>query len=244
MRITRLFIYFCVMSAMLLTSGCYYLQSTKVPIETMWYKTPGSDTLFILLPGIGDGADAYAKHGFIARLQEQFRGNTSCDVVAVNAHLKYYLSETLIERLQQDVVEPAKRGGYKKIYMAGISLGGFGTLLYLRDHPDDLTSVVLLAPYLGEQEYYKHLLDGEPQPAAAVAEKKNIWPWLEAMPKQIRNKIFLGYGEQDKFAQPDELLAALLPDGHTLTVPGIHNWATWEQLWPELLARLKAADTD
>jgi pimeloyl-ACP methyl ester carboxylesterase len=228
----------------MLCSGCYFLQKTKIPVESISYahnqgtSTPADD-LFILLPGLGDKAAAFERRGMVRYMRESgFADGLTFDLVAVNAHFKYYTAQTLIERLKSDIVDPAKATGYKRIHFIGISLGGFGSLLYLREYPEEIATVTLLAPYLGEEEYYQHLLD-ENFSAPDSIDKKNIWPWLETLPDTTRDKIFLGYGDLDKFVQAHAALAALLSAAHTITVAGKHRWTTWEQLWPGLLAKVK-----
>lgn len=227
-----------------LCSGCYFLQKTKIPVESISYNhnpdaSAPADDLFILLPGLGDKAAAFERHGLIRYMRESgFGDDLTFDLVAVNAHFKYYTTQTLIERLKSDIVDPARAAGYKRIHFIGISLGGFGSLLYLREHPEEIATVTLLAPYLGEEEYYRHLLD-ENLPATDNIDKKNIWPWLETLPDKTRDKIFLGYGDADKFVQAHDALATLLPAAHTITVAGKHRWTTWEQLWPGLLGKVK-----
>lgn len=228
----------------LLCSGCYYLQKANVPVESIWYRQNNhagrqADHLFILLPGLGDLAGAFEKRGLVDYMRKpDFANGFAFDLVAVNAHFKYYSGQTLIERLKSDIVDPAKIGGYKHIHFIGISLGGFGSLLYLRDYPDDISTITILAPYLGEKEYYQHLFD-ERLRTPENLDKKNIWPWLETMPEETRRKIFLGYGDEDKFAPANSALAALLPPEHTLVVAGRHRWTTWQQIWPGLLVKVK-----
>ena len=106
-----------------------------------------ADDLLVLLPGIGDYASAFAQHGFVEQLHA---AHYNIDVVAVNAHFKYYEARNLVEQLHQHVVLPALAQGYQRIHFAGVSLGGFGVLLYQREHPELVTSAILLAPYLGE----------------------------------------------------------------------------------------------
>lgn len=105
----------------------------------------------MLLPGIGDYASAFADHSFVEMLRDEHYG---IDVVAVNAHFKYYEAHNLVEQLHQHIVLPALVQGYRRIHFAGVSLGGFGVLLYQREHPELVASAILLAPYLGEEVDY------------------------------------------------------------------------------------------
>jgi hypothetical protein len=50
-------------------------------------------------------------------------------------------------------------------------------------------------------------------------------------------ELYLGYGEQDKFASGNRLLGEVLAQNHVYTVAGSHNWPTWSRLWKILLSR-------
>ena len=225
--------------------GCYALQRATVPMGQITYRTEGSEqerkqNLLVLLPGIGDSRDAYEKRGFIDYLRESdFGRGFPFDVVAVNAHFKYYSNRSIVTRLREDVVEPALSAGYENIHFVGISLGGFGSLLYLRDHPDDVSTVTLLAPYVGDPEHFAYLENESLDPPHGL-ENRSIWPWLEKLPERELRKIYLGFGEDDKFARGNALLGRrYLDPTRVVTVEGGHDWSVWERLWPELLLRVK-----
>lgn len=222
-----------------LLSGCYYLQSTVIPIQAIHYPHQAATQeqkqlkqLMVLLPGIGDRASEFEKHGVIEMIRTTY---PNMDIVAVEAHFKYYESRTIIERLRQDIIKPALDAGYSEIYLGGISLGGIGSLLYLKSYPNEIHTVFILAPYLGDKQDYNYLIENtaEPQEPRDV----NLWPWLTQLPDTTKNKIFLAYGTEDKFSIPNGLLAKQLPPEHTVIQPGKHNWKTWKQLWPSLLAK-------
>lgn len=228
--------------------SCYYLQSAQAPIRTLSYpiasETSGgraAKDLLILLPGIRDYPEAFEKHRFIDAINQS---GVAMDVLAVDAHYRYYAKRNLLDRLKEDVVEPSFAKGYQRLHFAGISLGGYGALLYMREYPEDVSSVLLLAPYLGEPEHYAHLLDPSTPPAASVLEDEaNIWPWLKTLSYSQRLKIFLGYGRSDSYAVSHNILANLLPSGQVKVIDGEHRWTTWQLLWPQLLASAGFSDS-
>lgn len=221
-----------------LLTSCYYLQSTSIPIKTIHYPQPAEQhntsarQLMVLLPGIGDRAKVFDKYGVIDVIHS---AHPNMDVVAVDAHFKYYEARTIIDRLRQDIIKPALDAGYSKIYLGGTSLGGLGSLLYIKQYPDDIKKIFILAPYLGDKQDYGYLLENAAAPQ--VPRDVNLWPWLTQLPDEIKNKIYLAYGTNDKFAIPNSLLAKQLAPEHTVTQAGKHNWKTWAQLWPSLLAK-------
>jgi len=46
---------------------------------------------------------------------------------------------------------PPDNAAISDIILAGISLGGYGALLYAKNHLDEIDAVLLLAPFLGSQ---------------------------------------------------------------------------------------------
>lgn len=221
-----------------LLTSCYYLQSTSMPIKTISYQqhadgeNKSDRKLMVLLPGIGDKAGAFNKYGVIDAIRNV---HPNVDVIAVDAHFKYYEARTIIDRLRQDIIKPALDAGYNEIYLGGTSLGGFGSLLYLKQYPDDINKIFILAPYLGDAQDYNYLIENTSAPQ--VPRDVNLWSWLTQLPNETKNKIYLAYGTNDKFAIPNELLAKQLSPEHTVTQSGKHNWKTWAQLWPSLLEK-------
>lgn len=221
-----------------LLTSCYYLQSTSIPIKTIHYtqhaeqQNKSARQLMVLLPGIGDRAKVFDKYGVINVIRST---HPNMDVIAVDAHFKYYEARTIIDRLRQDIIKPALDAGYSKIYLGGTSLGGLGSLLYIKQYPDDIEKIFILAPYLGDKQDYGYLLENAAAPQ--VPRDVNLWPWLTQLPDEIKNKIYLAYGTNDKFAIPNSLLAKQLAPEHTVTQAGKHNWKTWAKLWPSLLEK-------
>lgn len=234
----KLFKILLILLVFLQASSCYYMQKMTAPIPYTEYPTTHSDAgtlksdrrLFILLPGVGDNEKSFADHGFIKALQSKY---TDFDVITVSAHIKYYEPLTIVDRIREDIVLSAINVGYKEIYIGGISLGGLGSLLYLKNYPSELAGVLILAPYLAEREYFGYLIDGQAEPENL--RDRNIWPWLSSLSPETNSKIYLAYGEQDKFNEALSLLRIYLPKNHTISVQGVHRWSTWKKLWPMLL---------
>ena len=141
---------------------CSLFFRTSVPIRTIYHqttKTVGADTLVIFLPGRHSKAEDFATEGFVRLLQSSAQ---PIDSVAVDAHLGYYINRNLIERLAQDVVQPARNNGYKKIWIVGISIGGIGALLYNEKYHTTIDGVMVLAPFLGDKEVVNEIASSGP----------------------------------------------------------------------------------
>ena len=133
-------------------AGCFTIGDSKVPIGTVSVSAPrpsAERTLVIVLPGLGDDAQDMKDHGLAEVIHESW---PEADVLLTSATFAYYRDGRLVPRLYEEIVEPALRGGTRRIWLAGASLGGMGALLYEREHPGELTGIVLFAPFLGNNE--------------------------------------------------------------------------------------------
>jgi pimeloyl-ACP methyl ester carboxylesterase len=196
--------------------------------------------LLVFLPGIGDCADDFEEKGLL-RLVRQTAWPV--DIITVDAHYGYYADRTILEQLHQDIFAPARRKGYRHIWLVGISLGGFGALLYASRYPDNLTGVVALAPFLGERPVIREIMTAGglikwPEVNAAD-DVRLLWRWLRrhSTGKQLLPLVYLGFGQKDIFAEAHRLLAAALPEKQVLIAQGGHHWSVWQQLWQEFLER-------
>jgi len=201
------------------------------------------DTLLVLLPGRGMGLGELEREGFVEAVRA---GQLAVDLVLADAHLAYYKNRTVVQRLHDDVVAPARAEGYRQVWLAGISLGGLGALIYADEHPGDVGGTLLLAPYLGEPEATQAIaaeggLMRWDAPRGALPDGAfdlRLWRSLQGRlrPQGTRpSPLFLGYGLQDRLAPSHTLLAQALPPAQVFTAPGGHDWNPWLGLWQRLL---------
>lgn len=228
-------------SALALSGCALFLPETVVPLKATEQQlgTEQSDTLVIFLPGMGDSDESYFQNGFVDALN---RHNKPVDVIAANTHFGYYKERSFDVRLKADVIEPAKAKGYKKIWLVGISLGGFGSLVYTLNYPDDVNGMIIMAPYLGDKKLIKSIAQ---YPTLAGWAKDNrdvdddiaqgLWLPLAETDCLSNKPIYLAVGEGDKFIEANELLASRCPNIKVTKTQGGHNWKAWGALWEELL---------
>ena len=229
---------------MLGTSACSQKRPPVTPLPVQYYESGNrpSSTLLVLLPGIHDPIDEFETHGFIDALRQT---EQACDLVSVDAHYGYYDAGTSVERLHQDVILPAQQAGYTDIRIVGLSLGGYGDLLYANRHPSKISTLVLLAPWLGDEELIDSLTAADglehwiPNNTDDKESLQAIWLQLKENSTAATDfpELYLGYGSTDKFGQAHALLASTLPDDHVFTVAGGHNWTSWKQLWKQMLGK-------
>jgi pimeloyl-ACP methyl ester carboxylesterase len=207
------------------------------------------DCLLVLLPGIGDGPDDFERNGFLRDVAAQA---SHCEVVLVDAHLMFYLSQTMTERIAVDVLHQARRHGYRSVWLVGISLGGYGAILTARAHPDLVDGVVLIAPMLGvpprEDGVAQEIMDAGglhrwpglspwlPAPRHHFREPRLVWDWLRNATLTRPETLVLAFGEDDHIGARHRLLAGAMHPSRVFAAPGAHEWKTWRRLWNDVLA--------
>jgi pimeloyl-ACP methyl ester carboxylesterase len=167
------------------------------------------------------------------------------DMLEVDAHMGYYKSRTLLERMEHDVLAP-NRDKYEEIWLVGISLGGLGALLTAWTYPEDIDGLILMAPYLGRRKTLAQLDKAgglaQWQPPSTVDAEDGWDIELWRMLKRISEadgagtpELYLMYGEDDFGARAHSLLAAALPASQVRKIPGGHAWTTWTTLWLDFM---------
>jgi len=201
-------------------SGCYRPGPATVPMRTVELSagSPGTRCLVVFLPGRGDTPEHFVRNGFPEELQ---RAGSRCAMVGADAHLGYFFERTVVDRLREDVIAPARARGFEEIWLVGISLGGLGSLLYTKERPGEIAGIVAIAPFLGDEK----------------AEFQEFRSWLAgyATPAPDHPPLFLVYGTGDRFAEVNGELAARLPADHVFRVRGGHTWAAWRRGWGAFL---------
>lgn len=241
-------------------AGCSQLRPTPRPLPQATDPAPcpqASDAprpLVVLLPGRGMDLAEFTEQGFLNAVR---RRGFDVDLRLVDAHLGYYHERSVFEALQEDVVAPALARGVREVWLAGISLGGYGALLYDARHPGQIAGVVALAPYLGLDEVVGDVaragglrawrappLDRLSPATAPLDTDRHLWRWLQAQtapPADATGRripVFLGYGAADRFAASQALAASALPAQRVVVRPGGHDWPAWREAWDSLLDRV------
>ena len=231
----------------LLLGGCYFLQSVDSPVPAQFFtSTAGATGLVILLPGFGDGPQDYVDKGFVDILK---RVNPAFDVSAVNAHFGYYRDYSIVQRLHEDIVEPA-RAVYDEIWLVGISMGGFGASAYAMTYPENIDGLILLAPFMGSRDVVEEVMtagtlgDWQVPELSGIDDEKErtffrLWQFYRQYAENPGRKprLYLGYGDQDRLRFPNAFVAEVLVPERSLQLPGGHQWVVWKPLFTELAER-------
>lgn len=235
--------------AVLSMTGCALWRPTRVPLRVI--DRPAAcatrpSTLMVFLPGSYSLPEDFESHGFIAALR---RAHVAADVRLVDAHVGYYSEHSILDRLRADVLEPARAAGYRDVWLVGISIGAYGSLLYSTNAPatePPFAGTIAIAPYLGVRSVSERVRKGGglaawQAPASISADEYDLalWQWLQqATRARPEPRLYLGYGRDDRFEASDRLLAAALPANHVFTAPGGHDWPAWEDVWTQMLPTL------
>ena len=227
----------------LLNTGCSYFANR--PLETLEYKNAAtfpSKNLFVFMRGLGGNHHSFAD---AAMVEDVIKRSIPYDMIAPNAHFAYYSERTLIKRLHEDVILPAVQKGYTNIWLIGVSMGGLGSMLYIKEQPEHISGVFLIAPFLGYDKITQEILDSQGvsgwNPGKYDPDddwERMFWHWVKedvATKKGI--PIFLGFGEDDEYSTGQNLLAAVLPENRVMRIQGAHDIKTIKSLWSGFLER-------
>lgn len=233
-------------------SGCFAIGDSRQPIETLAVGAPrpaAERTLFIVLPGFGVDAREMLERGVATTVHASW---PETDVLLTSATFAYYRDGRLLGRLHEEIVLRARREGYRRIWLAGASMGGMGALMYEREHPGELVGVVLFAPFLGENKLLREIRaaggvrswDPGPLPSEMNGDnyQRQVWKMVKewsARPELAR-RVWLACGTEDSLIDGARLLAQQLPEGRFLEHPGGHTWSAWLGAAQVVLPRVRA----
>lgn len=70
--------------------------------------------------------------------------------------------------------------------------------------------------------------------------QRELWLWLGRSLPQATGcpRIYLGFGQSDRFVRAHRLLAAEVPADQVVQVPGGHAWAPWREIFKASLPRM------
>ena len=216
------------------------MQTHFRPVRSNTY----SDSLLVFLPGAYLDPEAFEREGLVSAIRER---DLAADVLLVDANVAYYHDQSFVRRLNEGVLAPQRARGYQKIWLVGISIGGFGALIHELARPGMVDGIVTLAPYLGRRPLGAEIRKAgglcawkapEGPPPDDEVDRK-LWPWLQqyagAGPAKALPPLYLGYGVDDRFAANHQLLAEALPESRVFTTDGGHGWPQWSRLWRRML---------
>lgn len=231
-----------------LLAGCFPRSDPSQAVPTAFVKAPqAASRLVVVLPGRADDVQGLRESGIAQAVQSAW---PDADVVLTGLDLGHYLGGVAERKLHEEIIVPARQRAYSQVWLVGASLGGMGSIMYQRAYPGEVTGMVLLAPYLGDEPMLARIraaggvASWEPPPKPPSVRRSNfqveLWrhvqSWTRA-PDTARN-VWLAYGRQDHFRTAMPLLAAVLPPQQVLVRGGGHDWGVWSPVTREVLSQI------
>lgn len=201
----------------------------------------------VMLPGRGDDLAGLQRRGVAKLIQQAW---PDADVVLTGLTMPWYRAGLATVRLHDEVIAPIEAHGHRQVWLAGISLGGLGALLYDQAYPGQVDGMLLLSPYLGDVAIQHEIRaagglaawqPGPVQPIGPDTFQRELWRYLQHWSAdRVRTQtVWLAYGASERFRDAIELMSPSLPPGHVFMLPGHHDWTLWE---PAMRKLLRAAD--
>jgi pimeloyl-ACP methyl ester carboxylesterase len=209
-----------------------------------------ANTLFILLPGANHLPEDFFTQGFVSAVRQR---QLDIDLIMPELAFDQIADQTALVEIHDTVMQPYTALGYRNIWMAGISIGGYIAIDYAHRYPWKLQGLLLLAPYPGNRITTDEIaLAGGVRAWAPNAipdddTERGNWYWLKnhANTTHINTtEVHLGYGENDRFAEGITMMTQVFPDEYVDKIPGGHAWAVWQQLWHNFLDKRFGAGHD
>jgi pimeloyl-ACP methyl ester carboxylesterase len=202
-----------------------------------------ADTLIVLLPGAYQQPEDFINEGFVSAVRTR---RLAIDLMMAELSFSDIANQSALPEIHDSLIQPAIVAGYRDIWLAGISIGGYIAMAYADRYPNQLAGLMLLAPYPGnrmttaEIAYAGGVRAWSPETIPDDDTERGNWYWLKTYANAshpIPIEVHLGYGEEDRFAESHLMMAQALPVGHVNQISGEHVWPVWLQLWHNFLDR-------
>jgi pimeloyl-ACP methyl ester carboxylesterase len=218
-------------------------RETPVPVKSLVSGSADSAELVVFLPGRWSRVEEFEREKFFEIARKTW---PHARLVAPDLHLGYYKNRSVAIRLHDDVIAPARRSGVRTVRIVGVSMGGLGALIYDSEYPNQVDEILLLSPYLGEENVIQEIIASgglkkwRPGPIAADDYSRKLWKNLRENWQEhgSRPRVLLGCGTGDRLAGSSRLFAReFLKPNEQLWIPGTHDWPTWRPLFQSLVTR-------
>jgi hypothetical protein len=230
-------------------SGCVIPRSTEGPMAFIEDKIDCAvrpKTLIVFMPGVREVPADIVREGFVKAVRDR---HIQADMQILDSHLGFFNKLEIVDRLEKEVVLPARAKGYSQIWFAGISLGGFGTLIYGASQSKSPTpdpkkmydGFFVMAPYMGESKVWEPIRELGLKNWKAPNQTDfgtDLWRWLASYTvpdTRVLPQAYIGYGTEDRLAPPNRIFGSVLPTARHFQVPGGHDWPPWKALWAQWL---------
>jgi pimeloyl-ACP methyl ester carboxylesterase len=199
-------------------------------------RVPGAapDLHLVLLSGGFIAAADFEREGFIAALRAR---GVDCAVTIAEVRMAYFADGSIARRVGERV-DAARAEHAKRIWIAGVSLGGLAALTHAAQDTD-LTGLALFSPYPGTRPLLREIaaaggLAAWAEEAQETDPERSAWLWLARRPERTP-PVHAWYGSSDRFVEGQRLLAASLARDNVQEIAGGHDWPDWREMWRQFL---------
>ena len=178
--------------------------------------------------------DAVRAHGIDAEL------------VMGETRAAWFADGSIVGRIEDAVMAPARSRGHSRLWLAGISLGGLAAICYAARHERGFEGMALLSPYPATREVLRELEeagstdDWQPEVPPEGDLEREAWRWL-ANGGGRRAPVYCYLATGDRFVEGQRRMAATLDPANVRELAGRHDWPAWRSLWDAFLTDRKGA---
>jgi pimeloyl-ACP methyl ester carboxylesterase len=196
------------------------------------------DTLIVMVPGALMSPQDFAAAGFDTDLARHW---PQAALIPASIDVNQLDVDACVATLHDQMCAIATAHPRHRLVLGGISLGAAVSLQYARRYPTLVRGLCLLAPYPGSRITTQAIrAAGGPgswrlSEAQARDAEFLLWQWMIAGHGEL--PLYLGYGENDRFADGQSLMAEAMPAAIRHIIAGDHDWPTWQSLWQDFVAR-------
>lgn len=177
--------------------------------------------------------DAVRAHGIDAEL------------VMGETRAAWFADGSMVGRIEDAVVAPARERGHTRIWIAGISLGGLAAVCYGARHEHGFEGLALISPYPATRDVLREMEAAggpggwRPEIPPEGDLEREAWRWLaEGGARRALVHCYIATG--DRFVEGQRTMASTLDPARVRELPGGHDWPAWRSLWNEFLSDRRA----
>jgi hypothetical protein len=194
--------------------------------------------LVAMLSGTFSEPEDFLREGFPAALRAR---GIAAELVMAELRAAWVADGSIVGRIEEAIVGPARARGFERIWLGGISLGALAVLGYAARRGGSLEGLALISPYpatrtvLEEVDAAGGLDHWNPAIPEAGDVEREAWRFL-ARRAPGPPSVHCYFASGDRFAEGQRRMAGTLPAGAARELPGGHDWRAWRALWDAFLA--------
>ncbi|MBK7658686.1 MAG: alpha/beta fold hydrolase [Betaproteobacteria bacterium] len=128
--------------------------TVRILVDEDAFPAPPEDLLVALLTGTLSHPEDFHREGFVQAARDR---GVRADIALVGTPAARVADGTVADVLEESLWAPARARGRRRLWLAGISLGGLAAMAYALRHPQAVAGLVLLAPYPGSRDWLRRM---------------------------------------------------------------------------------------